>query len=120
MKPISELKKVKKLKRNKRLCPLHYDNARCHVSQKVKKYLFNSPFSLIPYPPYSPDLSPCDFGLFGTMKNSFKGRSFDTEEDLLNAIDEFFAEKSPHFWLSIFESWIKRCEACITAKGNYF
>lgn len=120
LKPISELKKVKKLKRNKRLCRLHYDNARCHVSQKVKKYLFNSPFSLIPYPLYSPDLSPCDFGLFGTMKNSFKGRSFDTEEDLLNAIDEFFAEKSPHFWLSIFESWIKRCEACITAKGNYF
>jgi hypothetical protein len=36
------------------------------------------------YPSYSPDLAPCDFFLFGAMKQAFSGQLFDTIDDLLS------------------------------------
>ena len=36
--------------------------------------------AVIPHPPYSPDLEPCDFFLFPKMKLKLKGRRFDTIE----------------------------------------
>jgi hypothetical protein len=36
--------------------------------------------SVIPHPPYSHDLAPCDFSLFPKMKLKLKGCQFDTIE----------------------------------------
>jgi hypothetical protein len=36
--------------------------------------------AVIPYPPYTHDLAPCDFCLFPKMKLMLKGRRFDTPE----------------------------------------
>jgi hypothetical protein len=36
--------------------------------------------AVIPQPPYSPDLAPCDFFLFPKMKLNLKGRRFETIE----------------------------------------
>lgn len=60
-----------------------------HTSQYVKNHLDHFCFTLLQHPAYSPDLSLCDFDLFGTVKESFKGKSFDFEEELLQAIDLF-------------------------------
>jgi hypothetical protein len=38
--------------------------------------------AVIPYPPYSPDLAPCDFSLFPKMKLKLRGRRFDTIEEI--------------------------------------
>jgi hypothetical protein len=38
--------------------------------------------AVIPHPPYSPDLAPCDFFLFPKMKLKLKGRQFDTNEKI--------------------------------------
>jgi transposase len=38
--------------------------------------------AVIPHPPYSPDLAPCEFFLFPKMKLKLKGRRFDTTEEI--------------------------------------
>jgi len=38
--------------------------------------------SVIPHPPYSPDLAPCDFFLFSKMKLKLEGRRFDNIEGI--------------------------------------
>jgi hypothetical protein len=38
--------------------------------------------AVVPHPPYSPDLAPCDFFLFPKMKIKLKGRRFDTGEEI--------------------------------------
>ena len=40
---------------------LHQDNAPCHTAISVKEFLAKKGISVVPQPPYSPDLSPCDF-----------------------------------------------------------
>jgi hypothetical protein len=40
---------------------------------------------VVPHPPYSPDLAPCDFFLFPRLKSSLKGKRFqDVAEIQLN------------------------------------
>jgi hypothetical protein len=38
--------------------------------------------AVIPHPPYSLDLAPCDFFLFPKMKFKLKGGRFDTVEEI--------------------------------------
>lgn len=65
---------------------------------------------ILGHPPYSPDLSICDFGLFGSIKNSFRGKCFEDEDEdeLLNAILHFFNSKSEDFFKSLFLEWKRR------------
>ena len=43
---------------------LLHDNASAHKSATVQEYLKESELDVLDHPPYSPDLSPCDFWLF--------------------------------------------------------
>ena len=43
---------------------LHHDNAAPHKSAVVTEYLRKERIKLLPHPPYSPDIAPCDFFLF--------------------------------------------------------
>jgi transposase len=40
---------------------LHHDNALCHRAVSVDEFLTKKGSPVVPQPPYSPDLSPCDF-----------------------------------------------------------
>jgi len=53
---------------------LHHDNAPAHTALSVTRYLASLGWAVVPHPPYSPDLSPCDFFLFPTMKKHWKER----------------------------------------------
>jgi hypothetical protein len=37
---------------------------------------------MLPHPPYSPDLAPCDFALFHKLKMKLEGRRFETVSDI--------------------------------------
>ncbi|KAH0792573.1 histone-lysine N-methyltransferase SETMAR-like protein [Histomonas meleagridis] len=113
----SELMKKSRNMKHKLL--VHYDNAPCHSAKTVKEHLRHSGLIILSHPPYSPDLAICDFGLFGTMKNSFAGNEFETEDDLTEAIKKFFASKSEDFYKSLFFELIRRLEACVANNGNY-
>ncbi|UYV75390.1 hypothetical protein LAZ67_13000104 [Cordylochernes scorpioides] len=53
---------------------LHHDNAPAHTSLLVRKFLAKNNTLMMPQPPYSPDLAPCDFFLFPKLKRPMKGR----------------------------------------------
>jgi len=53
---------------------LHHDNAPAHTALSVQQFLAKNNMTVIPHPPYSPDLAPCDFFLFPRMKGQMKGK----------------------------------------------
>ncbi|UYV79244.1 hypothetical protein LAZ67_17001721 [Cordylochernes scorpioides] len=53
---------------------LHHDNAPAHTSLLVRDILAKNNTLMMPQPPYSPDLPPCDFFLFPKLKRPMKGR----------------------------------------------
>lgn len=98
----------------------HQDNAPAHTAARTLDFLQTSGVQLLPHPPYSPDLAPCDFFLFPTIKKSMRGRSFNNSND---AVDEFrraFFDLPQDRFFSCFESWFSRMHKCIDAAGEYF
>jgi hypothetical protein len=53
---------------------VHMDNAMCQKYAKITEKLEKKYIAGVPHPPYSPDFSPCDFWLFGILKQKIKDR----------------------------------------------
>jgi transposase len=71
---------------------VHMDNSMCHNGAKIIEKLEKRHIARAPRPPYSPDLSPCDFWLFGILKRKMKERVFQSEEQILAAITKSWNE----------------------------
>jgi len=61
---------------------LHHDNAPAHASLLIRSYLAKHQTSVVPHPPYSPNLALADFFLFPKLKTTLKGRRFKTKEKI--------------------------------------
>ena len=59
---------------------LHHDNAPAHAALLTRRFLTDNNMTLVPHPPYSPDLAHSDFFLFPKRKMKLKGWRFQTEE----------------------------------------
>jgi transposase len=51
---------------------LHHDNAPAHSSLLIRDFLTKHETTLVPQPPYSPDLAPADIFLFTKLKSILK------------------------------------------------
>ena len=60
---------------------MHHDNALAHASL-VRQFLASINMTVMPYPPYSLDLTPCEFFLFPKMKLKLKGQHFDSIKEI--------------------------------------
>ena len=49
-------------------CMIHMDNAPCHNSDSVSNEIKKYGLARMPHPPYSQDIAPYDFWLFGFLK----------------------------------------------------
>ena len=99
---------------------LHWDNAPFHRSKDTLELLDQENLATLPHPPYSPDLAPCDFYLFGYLKHCLKGLSFDTENELISAIWVIMTKIPKTTLHSVYEQWIHRLESVIEHGGEYY
>jgi histone-lysine N-methyltransferase SETMAR len=54
---------------------LHFDNASSHTATATQEFLQPHRMKRASHPPFSPDLAPSDFYLFGKLKNALMGLS---------------------------------------------
>jgi hypothetical protein len=60
---------------------LQHDKAPSQTFVITQQFLAKNKMAVIPHPPHSPDLAPCDFFLFPKMNFKLKGHRFDTTEE---------------------------------------
>ena len=78
---------------------LHHDNAPAHTALSVQQFLAKNNMTVIPHPPYSPNLAPCDFFLFPCMKCQMKGKRGEKENaGVLNIISTEEFQKCFQQW----------------------
>jgi histone-lysine N-methyltransferase SETMAR len=66
---------------NKRELPsktvlLHHDIARLHTATTTIQTIQNLEFKILPHPPYSPDLTACNFHAFSPLRKALHGYWF--------------------------------------------
>jgi hypothetical protein len=85
----------------------------------VRNFLAKNEMTVVPQPPYSPDLAPADFFLFFKLKSTLKWRRFETTDEIQkNSRNDLFAILTEAFQKA-FQSWQKRWERCVASEINY-
>jgi len=95
------------------------DNARPHIAVVALAALTEIGTAL-KYSPYSPDLAPCDFWAFPTLKRQLHGKRFSSDDEVRNATAAVLKGMSRNNLFHVFELFIKRCKKCIQCEGRYF
>jgi hypothetical protein len=98
---------------------IHTDNSPCHTANGVLDFVSQRKVRFAPHPPYSPDIAPSDFFLFGDLKRQLRGSRFQTDEELLVEIRKLVGEISPKTLLDVLHDWISWCKSLIANYGNY-
>jgi len=88
---------------------LHHDNAPAHASLLIHSYVAKHQISIVPHPPYYPDLAPADFFLFPKLKTTLKGGRFQTTEEIQeNVIIRELRAITESAFQEAFQQWRKR------------
>lgn len=108
-------------KRNrKRRIILHHDNASAHTAAQTVGYLKEKNVELMAHPPYSPNLSPCDFFLFPMVKKKMHGQRFSTPKEAVQAFRQHILDIPSSERQKCFQNWFERISKYINLKGEYF
>ena len=117
--PIINSEQFQKAKRWHRSFTLHIDNSRVHRSNEVKNFMQQNHLKNAPQPPYSPDLAPSDFYLFGYLKQKLKEIEFSSVDELKQWIIDEFSRIEYTKLLEVFFEWERRLQTCISTNGEY-
>jgi hypothetical protein len=105
--PLAELCYPQRMKSHERRIIVHFDSAPIHITERVQEYLANVGFRRMEYSRYSLDLEPCDFFLFGAIKESFAGHCFDGLYNFLITVESFLSILSEESRYTIVQEWIE-------------
>ena len=70
----------------------------------------------VPHPPYSPDLTPCDFWLFPKLR----GCGYETIEEMKEAVMKVIDWLTQEDFDGAFQKLLEHYNKCIAAGGDYF
>ena len=85
---------------------LQHDKAPAHTTLSIQEFLAKKNIPVLPHPPYSPDLAPCDFYLFPKLKLKLKGHHFGMMENIQKT-DELHTLMENDFQYC-YDQWKKR------------
>ncbi|CAF5098576.1 unnamed protein product [Rotaria sp. Silwood1] len=97
---------------------LLHDNAGLHRHSDVINYLTEEGINIMPHPPYSPDLAPCDYWLNDYIKCNLSDQP--NEKSLARAVSKVVKNIPKEEFTKTFDKLLGRMELCINNHGDYF
>ena len=98
---------------------LQHDDVRPHTSLKSVEHTASLGWTVLPHPPYSPDLAPSDFHLFGPMKDGLRGRHFPSNDAVVRAVKQWATSGGADFYECSMQALVHRWRKCIANGGDY-
>jgi histone-lysine N-methyltransferase SETMAR len=98
---------------------LHHDNVPAHKALIVKQFLTNNSMIQLQHPPYSPDLTLCDFFLFARIKRVLKGKRFADVDEAEKKTTEALKCINLQEFQDCFDKWKTRLDRCVASNGQY-
>lgn len=98
---------------------LLHDNARPHTAALTREKLEQLGWETLDHPPYSPDLSPCDFHMFGPLKEALGGQRFDSDAEVEAYVHNWLQTRPGSFYMEGIGKLPIRWEKCVSKAGDY-
>lgn len=90
-----------------------------HTSRFTTLFMESNKLKRAPHPPYSPDIAPSDFFLFGYVKGKMEGCHFESRDEVIEKVTSILLN-IPHETLQrVFEEWEARLKKVIEINGEY-
>jgi len=99
---------------------LHHENAPAHASLFVQHLLVSTNTTVIPHPPYSTDITLCDFCLFLKMILKLQWQCFDSTEEIQTESQDMMKTLTQNDFQQCFQPWKVHWNQSINAEGDYF
>jgi histone-lysine N-methyltransferase SETMAR len=99
---------------------IHLDNCKVHNSLMTTQKLQELRVTRLPHPPYSPDISPCDFWFFGWSKEQMRGHSFTGPDQVRKFLLDLWQNLDKNTIISVYNQWIERLQQVIGMNGEYY
>lgn len=119
------LKKLRRAIQNRRRgrltrgVTLLHDNARPHTSRKTQELLEQFGWTVMPHPPYSPDLAPSDYHLFPKLKEHLSGKRFQNDEEVKQEVQRFLNGLAAEVYDMGIQKLERRLQKCVDRNGDY-
>ena len=93
-----------------------------HKARATVHHLEGDKLQVLPHPPYSPDLAPCDFGLFSTSKTDLAGKKCFFANSRSCKSGEFTTSCHNPFCNATTPSgkWLRQLQLCENSNCEYF
>ena len=82
-------------------------------------YLETKKVTVLPHPPYSPDLATADFFLFPKLKRMLSGRKYGSRNAVASAVYQCLKRILKTDYEIAFRKWLKRLKLCVSHNGEY-
>jgi hypothetical protein len=91
-----------------------------HASLLIHDFLANTNITVLPQPPYSPDLALADFFLFPKLKSTLKEWQFQMIQEITEYLQMELCTIPKKPYQDCFQKWQWCWERYINAGGEYF
>ena len=98
---------------------LQHDNARPHTSIRTMEAITSFGWTVIPHPPYSPDLARSDYHLFGPMKERLRGNRYGNDNEVKTAVLNFLRHQPAEFYNTGIHAIVHRWTVALEKGGDY-
>jgi hypothetical protein len=97
---------------------LHHDNTRPHCSAQTQDATTSLKFTVVPHPPYSPDVALSDFWLFPKLKETLKRQHFSLDAAAESAVRKWISSQPETFFVDGMNEWIEGLKICVAINGD--
>jgi len=98
---------------------IQHDNARPHTSLRNQEAITKFGWTVLPHPPYSPDLAPSVFHLFGPLKDALRGTRFEDDESVIRAVRTWLHEQETSWYREGMHALVSRWRKAVDVHGDY-
>lgn len=96
---------------------LQQDNASCHTANIAEAYLARNNFTVLPWPPLSPDLSPIET-VWAYMARTLRNRTFRNNAELWTAVKSVWRSIPGQQITDLYDSIPRRIKAVVDNRGD--
>jgi histone-lysine N-methyltransferase SETMAR len=97
---------------------LLHDNARPHVANRTAARLQSFGWEIMEHAPYSPDLAPSDYHVFGPLKKFLAGQRIISNDDAKTTVRWWFRTQPAEFYNTGISRLVVRWDKCLNRGGD--
>jgi hypothetical protein len=74
--------------------------------------------TVLPHPPYSPDLAPSDFHIFGALKDAIHGKRFGGNDEVIEEVKKWLRVQDSDWYKTGIHALVSRWRKAVEVDGD--